>query len=955
MLTKLRLNQRLLLLWFASAAAVLFVSGFAYWSLQERQAEIDERARIETAFGILGQHVGERANRLATSAGALAERASVVATLRLFADYFDPQLGAATFDPPAQELAGELAELARAAGAGWAVIVGRQGPLSGYWRDDATDYRAYFSYPDTGVVAFSSARGDSLFRPLAAAPGFLGKAEGPADAGGISMVRCPTGPGPALLAINPVYRSGSAKPDSLLGSVHVGVCLDREFIERVASQTDTAFDILSGEQFTRSGDRPDSVPSAEPLPEMATGIPLTAIRWHRDHRRLVGAGDWLLDDGSRNVAQFTLDRADPTAQHHALITAGLSGLLLSGLGIFAIGLLYLRRTVTQPLQQLMRAVHSARQGRYEAVTGIRPGDEIGDLAETFNHMTERIRRREEELRRLSRAVEQSPASVVITDPEGHIEYVNPRFSEVTGYTSEEVLGHKPNLLKSGHMSDEVYARLWQTILAGKVWRGELFNRTKDGTVICEQTSISPIFGEDGIITHFVAVNEDITQRKQAEAQINHLAYHDGLTDLPNRVLFRDRLEQALRLYRRHGVPFALLLLDLDHFKDINDSLGHTVGDGMLRLVARRVDGLLRKSDTFSRFGGDEFAILQSRISGPEDAAALAAKVIDSFREPFAVGAMRLHSNSSIGIAIPGEDVTDADELISRADIALYKAKDRGRGGYVYFDDAMTEQVQRDAELTNDLARAIGQGQLYLTFQPQVELTTGALVGAEALLRWHHPQLGEIPPGRFIPLAESRGLMPEIGLWVLTESCRQWLDWRDQGLAVPRIAVNVSATQFKGSYGFQGMLEAVERAGVPYDALEIEFTESAFMHVDADALAWIGTLSKRGVHFAIDDFGTGYSSLVMLRQFQANKLKIDCGFVRDMLHDANDAAIVQATISLAKSLGIVTVAEGIEHAAQAASLRQMGCDIGQGYHFARPMRPEAFLARYGRASSKMLME
>ncbi len=952
MLAKLRLPQRLLLLWFASTAVVLLVSGIAFWLLQEHEIETERQARIEAAFGILDNQIAERADRLATSAGALAERRSVVATLRLFADYFEPQISTAmTFDPPAQELAGELAELARAAGATWAAIVGSSGTLNGYWREEGAEYKLYVSYREAGPVAFASVYGEGSFVPLAAVPPFLQQhATNTQGAGprGVSLAPCATGSGPALAAEAPVLRPANGKPGEVIGSVVVGVCLDEGFVEQIAAQTGAAFGIAGGTHKLLSRTMPDIAPPVaitDTTPP--AGLNLSGIRWQRDGSRLLGAGDWVFGDGTRSTALFVLDRGDLTAQRRTLITAGLSGLLVTAGIIFVLGMLYLRRTVTQPLEHLMRAVGSARQGRYETVAGIRPGDEIGDLAETFNHMTDRIRSREEELRRLSRAVEQSPASVVITDPQGRIEYVNPRFTEVTGYSANELYGRTPSLLKSGRTSDETYAELWQTILGGKVWRGELFNRVKDGQIICEQVSISPIVDEAGAVTHFVGVKEDITRRKATEEQINHLAYHDALTDLPNRVLFRDRLDQALRRYRRHNVPFALLVLDLDHFKDINDSLGHSAGDELLRLVAQRVKGQLRSTDTFSRLGGDEFGIIQSGIGGPADAAALAIKVIASFGDPFPVGSMRLHSNSSIGIAVPGRDMTDVDELISRADIALYKAKDRGRGGYVYFDDAMTEQVQQDAELTNDLARALGQQQLRLVFQPQIELASGRLVGVEALLRWRHPSLGEVSPGRFIPLAESRGLMPAIGEWVMAEACNQWLTWRDQGLTVDRIAVNVSAAQFKGGHGFESLARAIESCNVPPEALEIEFTESAFMHVDADALSWIAKLSSSGVHFAIDDFGTGYSSLVMLRQFQAHKLKVDQSFVRDMLEDVNDAAIVRATISLAKSIGMIVVAEGIEEAEQAARLREMGCDIGQGYHFARPMPPEEILSRYGK--------
>ncbi|MBC9071500.1 EAL domain-containing protein [Thauera sp. CAU 1555] len=946
-----RLTHRLLLLWFASVAAVLGVSGVAFLMFEEHEIETERRARIEAAFAVLQNHVDQRATLLGRSAATMANRPGVVATIGLYANYFDPEAdNAAVFDTPARELAMELGELARAAGASWASVIGPHGPVSAYWRHGDEDHKAYFSLRPQSAEVYVSTGAGVPFRAIDQQASFIARvtAVAGADVGDATVVTaCATAGGPALVVRRPIQvdaQQGSRE----FGQVILGACLDEAFVDKVAAQAGAAFGIV-GERKLFSDAMPDIIPPAmaEPLasPAQRGGLTLAGMRWHSDEVHVLGAGDWLLGDGSRNTAMFVLSRQQLSEQRSALFTAGLAGMGLAATVVFVVGLLYLRRNVTSPLERLVAAVASLRAGHYETVAGVRPGDEIGDLVHTFNTMTEQIRERESELRRLSLAVEQSPASVIITSPDAKIEYVNPRFSEITGYTAAEVIGQDPGFLKSGHMPEDVYRELWDTIRAGKVWRGELSNRTKDGRVVHEQTSISPIFDDKGEIAHFVAVKEDITRRKEAEAYVNHLAYHDALTDLPNRRLFRDRLSQALRQHQRNGGKFALLILDLDHFKDINDSLGHTVGDELLRLVAGRLSGLVREADTLARLGGDEFAILQSGIRQPSDAAVLAQKIIDSFRESFELGLMRLHSNTSVGIAVPTGDVVDVDDMISRADIALYKAKAAGRAGYVYFDDAMTAQVQNDAELVHDLARALQLGQLSLAFQPQVELASGRLVGVESLLRWQHPQLGNIPPIRFIPLAESRGLMPEIGLWVMAESCRQWKRWRDEGLDVGRVAVNVSAVQFKGGRGFESMLETIERSGVPPDVLEIEFTESAFVDVGSDTLAWIRNLSERGVHFAIDDFGTGYSSLIMLRQLRAHKLKIDREFVKDMLADPNDAAIVHATVSLAKTLGMTVVAEGIEEAAQADYLRGIGCDVGQGYHFARPMSAEDILTRY----------
>ncbi len=951
----LRLTHRLILLWLVSATVALLASGGAFMVFEAHESEQARRARIEAGFGILQNHVAGKSSRLATSSRTLAERRSVVATVGLLANYFDPERdNALIFDRPSQELADELAAHARAAAADWAVIVGPVGPIGAYWSSDEIEHKAYFSSRSDGTLAFAAEYGSPRYLPFDTLPDFLQKLiddPTPPLTASLNLVLCKTGPGPAVLSRSPVMRQIDGRAEALPGFVLLGACFGEELVEQVARHSGAAFGIV-GNQRLLSDAMPDIIPPAAAsarLPDDNGGMELSRVRWRSDEAHILGAGDWILDDGSRSTAMFVLSQESLAGQRATLVTAGITGLALTAALIILIGLLYLRRKVTRPLEHLSRAVANVRQGRYEPISGISSGDELGELAATFNLMTDRIRAREEELRRLSRAVEQSPTAVVITSPDGCIEYVNPRYTEVSGYSLDEALGRDPGFLKSGLIPDEVYRDLWRTIRAGKVWRGELSNRTRDGSIIYEQTSISPILDDDGQISHYVAVKEDVTERKANEARISHLAFYDVLTELPNRRLFLDRLNQALSLYHRQGLGFALHLLDLDHFKDVNDSLGHSVGDALLCEVAQRLQSLLRNTDTLSRFGGDEFAILQSGINSADDAATLAEKIIHCFREPYDIKELCLHSNTSIGIALPDSELGDVDELISRADIALYRAKGCGRGGFVYFDEVMTARVQSDAELANQLATALERGQLFLEYQPQIDLVTGALVGVEALVRWRHPQQAVVPPLRFIPLAESRGMMGEIGLWVMTEACRQWAAWRAQGLSIQRIAVNVSALQLKGARALEQLLATVERCAMPPGTLEIEFTESAFVDVSAETLAWIAHLRALHVRFAIDDFGTGYSSLLMLRQLQADKLKIDREFVKDMLDDPNDAAIVRATVSLAKSLGMTVVAEGIEELAQADALREIGCDVGQGFLFARPLAPELVLERYGAQS------
>ena len=539
------------------------------------------------------------------------------------------------------------------------------------------------------------------------------------------------------------------------------------------------------------------------------------------------------------------------------------------------------------------------------------------------------------LRKLWLAVEQSPHSIVITDLESRIEYVNQAFYAATGYTQQEVLGANPGLLKSGKTNPQTYTVMWEHLTQGKPWQGEFTNRRKDGSEYIEAVRISPIKQPDGKVTHYLAIKEDITQRKETEKQIHRLAYFDALTGLPNRLLLADRFSQALSMAQRQHEPLTLMFLDLDHFKNVNDTLGHPAGDELLVETTRRLLASVRAGDTLSRQGGDEFLLLLPDCN-PVQAAHVAQKLMDSMAPVMHIEGHDVSVTLSIGIAIFPNDGADFNAMSKSADVAMYRAKEEGRNGYRFFTADMQVRSSRTLTLESHLRRALERNELQLVYQPQVSLANGQLVGVEALLRWHHPTLGVVSPVEFIPMAESSGLILPIGEWVLRTAARQLKDWMSQGLGRFTMAVNLSAVQFRDA-GLSALVASVlQELRLPPDCLELELTESVAMSDPLGAVVAIDEINALGVHMAIDDFGTGYSSLSYLKRFKVDKLKIDKSFVQDITTDPDDKAIASAIIGLASSLGLRTIAEGVETPGQLAWLRLQGCDEAQGYFFSQPL-------------------
>ncbi|BAO81677.1 predicted signal transduction protein containing a membrane domain, an EAL and a GGDEF domain [Serpentinimonas raichei] len=548
----------------------------------------------------------------------------------------------------------------------------------------------------------------------------------------------------------------------------------------------------------------------------------------------------------------------------------------------------------------------------------------------------------DKLLKLQQAVEQSPSSIVIANLDAEIEYANAAFFQATGYTAQEVLGQNPRLLQSGKTPPSVYREMWAALGSGRRWEGELINRRKDGSEYTEMARLAPIVQADGRITHYVGIKEDITQRKLAEQQIERLAFFDQLTGLPNRQLLHDRFHQAASQAQRHHQQMALMYIDLDNFKHINDTLGHHLGDELLLRVAQRLSAQVRAGDTLSRQGGDEFVLLLPECD--QAAASLVAdKLIEQAGCSLVVGAHEVTATLSVGIALYPHDGDTLDELARCADMAMYQAKQEGRSTFRFFTPALRTHSSRTLRLRNDLRLALERGQLALVYQPQVRLADGKMLGVEALLRWQHPELGPISPAEFIPIAETCGLILPIGDWVLRQGLQQLQRWDAAGLGALTVAVNLSAVQFRDLRLAERIGQLLHESGLPAQRLEIELTESCAMINPQGSINTLEGLRQLQIPIAIDDFGTGYSSLSYLKRFKVGRLKIDQSFVRDLHLDPDDRAIVRAIIGLADHLGMRTVAEGVETAEQLAWLREHGCDEAQGYFFSRPLSPEAMQA------------
>jgi diguanylate cyclase (GGDEF)-like protein/PAS domain S-box-containing protein len=556
---------------------------------------------------------------------------------------------------------------------------------------------------------------------------------------------------------------------------------------------------------------------------------------------------------------------------------------------------------------------------------------------------------QEKLQLAATVFESTAEGVLITDTRQRINAVNRAFSEITGYSEFEALGETPRLLASGIHDSAFYAAMWYQLTAEGHWQGEISNRRKNGEVYPSWLTISAVRNRHKLITHFVAVFADISSLKQAQARLDYQAHHDPLTGLPNRTLFESRLHGALLHSKEAQSLGAVLFLDLDRFKHINDSLGHPVGDLLLKSIALRLKESLRDIDTVARLGGDEFIILLPGLQHASDAQAVATKLLSSFAAPFQAGEHEFFMSTSIGSALFPTDGSDVATLIKNADAAMYRSKAKGRNRVEHYTRDLTAQASERIALEHELRRAIERDEFTLSFQPKLSLLTQRLVGAEALLRWCHPTFGDVPPERFIPLAEENGMILQIGDWVLDKACQQMHEWNQRYDVFGPLSVNLAGAQLRQP----NLVNRIERLLLQYQlqpgCLQLEITENFIMSQTEEALSVLHRLKKLGVQLAIDDFGTGYSSLSYLKRLPLDILKIDQSFVRGLPDDPHDAAIVRAIIALGRSMQLTVIAEGVETFEQQQFLADEGCEQIQGYLVSLPLRADEFSATFLRMS------
>ena len=561
-------------------------------------------------------------------------------------------------------------------------------------------------------------------------------------------------------------------------------------------------------------------------------------------------------------------------------------------------------------------------------------------------ITERVSNLDE--LRLAATMFRTHAGILITTKDGVIIRVNPAFEKMTGYTSNELVGKNPKILKSGRQDKAFYETMWSELADKGMWQGELWNKRKDGALYAEWLTVTAVKDDTGEVTNYVGTSQDITERKEAEIKVEYLAYHDDLTDLANRRLLVDRLRQNIITCKRNDEFGAVLMLDLDCFKDLNDSLGRSAGDSVLRGIASRLKEIVREGDTVARLGGDEFIVVLSSVGKNlsrigTDVQLIAEKIQSSLSRPYDLKDGQCFSQASIGITLFPENSDDVDDILKHVDTALYRAKEQGRNEICFYQSSMQAEVDERLAIAEGLRNAIVNNEFVLHYQPQVN-SKGVLLGAEALIRWLHPEQGMIPPDKFISVAEDTGLILAIGQWVLQEATRQVAKWHSLGICDDqslRLAVNVSPRQFNQKDFVEQTLSVFNDAGVSPDCIELEVTESMLMNDLDDVSKKMQVLRSRGIRISIDDFGTGYSSLAYLKKLPLDQLKIDQSFICDITTDKNNAVVVETIIAMARHLGLSVIAEGVENQGQLDFLIEKGCNAFQGYYFYRPLNAEDF--------------
>lgn len=566
---------------------------------------------------------------------------------------------------------------------------------------------------------------------------------------------------------------------------------------------------------------------------------------------------------------------------------------------------------------------------------------VQDLEVALKERDHALSKSRHHLRLAEKIIECSPEGIMITNLDGIIESINPAFENLTGYSADEVIGKTPSILSSGRHDDAFYRTMWQKIESDGFWQGEIWNRKKSCEIYPELLTITAIHDDYGELTHYASLFSDISDLKENEEKIKHLAYFDPLTGLPNRRLLDDRLNMAIAHAHRSGSTLAVMFLDLDRFKRINDSLGHGVGDELLKVISQRLQGAIREDDTVARMGGDEFVLVITESGDADGAIATARQIIDALQLPTTIEGNELVITCSIGISLFPSDGTDSEMLLQNADTAMYRSKDLGHNSYQLYSPAMNARSLEHLVMESGMRQALEKEMFELYYQPLNDAHSQELRGAEVLLRWKHPELGYIAPSDFIPLAEESKLIIPIGEWVLRHACRQLKSWHDQGHTEMRLAINISVCQFQADDFLDVASGIITDEKVDPNYLTFELTESMLMDDALDSIKRLNAIRNMGIKISLDDFGTGYSSLAYLKRFPINTLKIDRMFIHDICQGNSDRAIVSAVITLAHSMGLVVVAEGVEERYQLDFLKAEGCDIIQGYFFGQPVSADNF--------------
>jgi len=581
------------------------------------------------------------------------------------------------------------------------------------------------------------------------------------------------------------------------------------------------------------------------------------------------------------------------------------------------------------------AVELLKQGIWDVVLKDHLGRLVPAIERGLREVSQQMARRfaEEQMRLAAVAFENTIEGIMVADADHRIMSVNRAFREISGLAAEQIVGHDLGVLGANPDEGGGYARVWAGLQQTGSWNGEVWNRRSDGRTYPAWFNLASVRDATGRLTHYVGVLTDISERKSAQARIEHLAQHDPLTDLPNRVLLADRMDQAIAHARRSERSVAVLFVDLDHFKHINDSLGHTIGDQVLIEVSRRIKSKVRASDTVARLSGDEFVVLLPEATGVDGVVRVVAGISAAIADPLHIEGNRLQMSASIGVSLFPKDGSDASTLLTNADLAMYHAKSAGRSTYSFFSPEMDVQARERFRIESDLRDALARRELDVYYQPQVESDTAQVSGCEALLRWNHPQRGLLCPAAFLRVAEETGLIVPIGDWVLRQACAQCRRWHEDGYR-GSVSVNLSARQFAQDNLLERIKECLRDSGLPAKFLVLELTESLLVEPTEASMKLLHELRNLGVRIAVDDFGSGYSSLIYLRRYPISSLKIAQPFVDEIEQESDDRAIVQAIVTLAHAMRLHTVAEGVEHASQARVLRDMGVDSLQGYYFGR---------------------